>query len=1459
MYSSSCSYSVPRRTRNPISQLWDRSACSYTLEDDSFEEKARRTQPADTDDDSNEGSAFSETESEPDTPTASEFLDATDDDSQSSDDEASEDAQPGPDHLDAPWPYTFKSGDAVWVKILNNWHPGRISGSPRRRMSTRQVCAYLTPSTVIQQLVYHFILAQQKEDLDYVVLCRINNVNVRRDCCPLGGEVKPDIPWTRRLLKEAARQVKYRPRDATRRDRRAWELSRADSSLLVKDGVEHANDATPFFLPFRMQSQDQDFRYMGLSDLMKEIRADPQSFFGDETMEMKVLRQVLQLVEDKISEVKNQAVKCLGQLIKIIRESQMEFVVDKLIEFSSSKDEELRDISGLALKTITSELPPDGAIAPKACAKLTPKLLTQASSPETTPETLIETLSILSTLIIHFPVFMSQLTLDPPPIKDLTPLLTHPRPAVRKRAIATIAQFVPLCSPQLFTELLASDITPNIAPSANVEKQRTTVQLVAAIARTSPQLIAAALNVIVPGILNVVQRDDDETREGSLQALEALVLKCPTEVTPFLAQIVQTGNQYIKYDPNYTGDVDEDEDMAEEDEEDAELDDEYSDEEDTSYKIRRSATKLLAAIIATRPELLISLYKDVSPVLISRFGDREETVRLEVWAAYVALLTQTSVYGGGLQSKDSVGAKRKRTEDGMDVEESAYDLLRAQIPHMAKVLLNQLKSPKTPPATLQAAFNLLRTLLDVLPGCLSSQMVSITSISKSILSQATTTSNSTLQISCLHFLSLFFSTHPPPTFSGSLPALIPVLLKSLRERHPRVASETFRLFSSILSSMKPVKNQDWVERLYSEAVARLSTNDTDAEVRICAEDVIADLWICATDVVKAKDRKEWECICRTSGRTDGAVKVVARVAEEVDVGDEWVNGCVEWALTLLKKSGRVGKVELFECLSVLLARYEGGVPADLVPVLVSQLKSYLTTFDISLLSQTFTLLALLLQLSPGIAFPEVEREVLQDVYIIAHSPLVSGAALEAVLAFFAALVEADSQIAAHVVPSLMKAVDTAPKNTMSLANIAKCVSQVVKSYQAVAAGVIAEFSKYIKPSSKAAPAHVVLSLLVLGEVGRSIDLSPQQDIFNNAIDHFTAEQEDVRTAAAFAAGNIAVGNLHHFLPALVKIVEHDDQKRLLALHALKEVVTYASHGQLENVTEMLWAPLFEHSETAEESSRNVAAACIGKLISTHPARYLPQVHARVQDKKATTKATVLSAVRYTFAEPSQTYDDVMAPHVLDFLLLMMDDDLNVRRLALSAFNAAARTKPHLIRDHLPTLLPILYGETVLKPELIRTVQMGPWQHKVDDGLEARKIAYETLYTLLDTCLTKMDLNEFLSHVLVGLADQSDEIKVICHMMLFRLSQIAPTAVAQHLNEATPLLEASMTGPNVGKDTVKQDLERAAELQRSTLRAVAALSKISSAGVSPRFDAFLAELKKSQQWGGELNELAGTRA
>jgi cullin-associated NEDD8-dissociated protein 1 len=99
----------------------------------------------------------------------------------------------------------------------------------------------------------------------------------------------------------------------------------------------------------------------------------------------------------------------------------------------------------------------------------------------------------------------------------MAPLLSHPRPAVRKRAILTLSQYVPVAPHVLVNDLLQNHILPFLAPSANIEKQRTTVHLVAAIIRQAPQQLASVYNDIIPGIVTAVQRDDDELREGCLQ------------------------------------------------------------------------------------------------------------------------------------------------------------------------------------------------------------------------------------------------------------------------------------------------------------------------------------------------------------------------------------------------------------------------------------------------------------------------------------------------------------------------------------------------------------------------------------------------------------------------------------------------------------------------------------------------------------------------------------------------------------------------------------------------------------------------------------------------------------------------------------------------------------------------------------------------------------------------------
>ena len=218
----------------------------------------------------------------------------------------------------------------------------------------------------------------------------------------------------------------------------------------------------------------------------------------------------------------------------------------------------------------------------------------------------------------------------------------------------------------------------------------------------------------------------------------------------------------------------------------------------------------------------------------------------------------------------------------------------------------------------------------------------------------------------------------------------------------------------------------------------------------------------------------------------------------------------------------------------------------------------------------------------------------------------------------------------------------------------------------------------------------------------------------------------------------------------------------------------------------------------------------------------------------------IQATRFTFAEGDESFDDVLKPRLTKMLISMLNDtNTENRRLALTTLNSAIRNKPDFVLPDLSQLLPLVLKDSKIKPELIREVQMGPFKHKVDDGLDVRKVstehwihsvmpltyvgiksAYETLYALLKNAFSRISTLDLFDRVIAGLEDEH-EIKVLCNIMLTDLIILDPDETFRRLDTIAESFKRVLSF-KPKENAVKQELEKVEEARKGVLKVTVAL-------------------------------------
>ncbi|KAK2748150.1 hypothetical protein FQN57_001275 [Myotisia sp. PD_48] len=928
------------------------------------------------------------------------------------------------------------------------------------------------------------------------------------------------------------------------------------------------------------------------------------------------------------------------------------------------------------------------------------------------------------------------------------------------------------------------------------------------------------------------------------------------------------GTQDEGSDDGTTEDPDEDND----DFEDFEEEEGYSDIDDLSWKVRRCSAKVLSTIISTqgRETRTVedgSIYQKVAPALLSRFTqEREESVKIEVVTTMTGLVRKTSDVGTGFSpdsllpdsfSKARSSRKRRRTDSDaviidFEAEMSAASLdspvvkpstpqpgpqadLARLIPGIVQALSKLWKGATIP--LKQSAILLLKALALVRYGGLGDYLQRIedpiadalknSSLSGGAMVSAGSMSVSAgnLQIDALGLVAAIAETHSSNALLPFLIALIPGVVSSVNDRNYKVAGEALGAIEHIVVALTPprasAEDQELglqLEKLFDIAMEKITDNSTDLEVRQRGLHVLGIMlgrasgpdgqkFISLPQRQKALslllERLKNETTRVAAARAIDDVALLARNRE--DITTLWISDVTLEFASQLRKVDRALRDACLGALKSIMINSNTRQHLDKKTLegLSNALLPLLVTDDLHLVTPTLIILAkMVLQYGP---------QLVKDGMIAGLCSVVQGPLTGTVLRAYLLLVRVIGEQGAG--SKFMKALLQNVGVNGDPAIVGKAIGTLVV-YGGPRVGVQPEdFLNELKTAHD--NQRKCLALAILGEIGLRMgaksELKPE--IF---ISNFKAASDKVRLSAAVALGNAGASNIKDFLPVIFEGLEKSSSSKYLLLHSLKEILQHPENvrADVAPFAKRLWEILLAASE--DEDNRTVGAECIGRLSLIDPATYIPQLQEYLSHPSSTVRGTVISAFRYTLADFSKAYNDALRPLMVPVLITILNDaDLANHRLALTTLNSAIHNKTSMVLPHLTELLPAVMGDTNIKPELVREVQMGPFKHKVDDGLELRKSAYETLYTCLDMAFSAVNPPEVFDRILAGIEDEQD-IRTLCNLMISKMIVLAPEETMSHLNSFSSRFRLVLSA-KLKDSAVKQEVEKAQEASMGVLK------------------------------------------
>lgn len=743
----------------------------------------------------------------------------------------------------------------------------------------------------------------------------------------------------------------------------------------------------------------------------------------------------------------------------------------------------------------------------------------------------------------------------------------------------------------------------------------------------------------------------EEVRESALVALDSFCAFCSHDMSVYSEDTLDAALRFLKYDPNYSYEEDDDTEMEDDNDPDLEVDEDFEeetgfdDEDDLSWKVRRCSAKLLYTLVSGRNLISDGIaYSRVAPALVSRFNEREESVRLEVFTTLGNLVSkargplQQQIHTTEPSAGKSFPAGRKRRRGSSNAEAQS---------HLTSA--NGYASPRTPPpqtapeqslATLspdvvqasskllkqsslqtkQAIFLLLTTLVNAQRGGLSKTLDTIVPALVDVLTPSSSSNAASMatyhsaRVAALGLLSAIADLHSSRILQPHMNAVIPALVATAKDKYGKVALEavdTIELYVKALTPPRTASSSDGTAselvQLYDVLVDCASATDIDTEVRQHAIQALGtlvgrtsgsggdtllshDRRTAALDLLLERMKNELTRLASVK-----AVETVAALAQgNNDFSSTWIQQVSLELGAQLRKADRVLRGSSLSALKVLAVNKSSRPHYDdsTTKQLVDMLLPLLGESDLHMLGPALTTLSAYAEQKPTIV---LTSEVVNALCRATKLEL-QGSTLNALL---------------EVVETFGKSKQGEPLMTALLSDVGvsgnpEIVGQVIGTLLVGAGGnnvgvTLDDFKSELKSSTD--EKRQCLALYILGEAGFRLGarspLNPSD--FNN---YFDAKSEKVQIAAAVALGRAGAGNPQHFLPTILQ--GSGAHSNYLLLHSMKEMLQHSTaEAELLEFSQDVWTVILGASQ--HEDNKALGAECIGRLAIIDPSSSLPRL------------------------------------------------------------------------------------------------------------------------------------------------------------------------------------------------------------------------------------------------------------